>query len=237
MSNNSNIQQQPVPEDGRWLFVGPSGVLSKDPTIASQSVNSEKKTVEVKQLAPTVKLKLFRGLSGNRNVMKPLVTWIGSTTFLNVSAVSLTTVAFAIQPTYSVEFTSLATIYDEFKIDEVRLIMDTSPLNGNGAGASTLAIAYDMDGVVTPPSFAQVCDYQNALLHITDGAHAKLSYKAHVAAPEVTSSSIILPPWQDCNTASSLSYGTIVFANVAKPTTGVSLYYVIRLKCSFRSRR
>jgi len=223
-----------------WMFVQSACSSGSVSTVAAVSSATAPATEEKKDenQVKIAKFRISKGIGrGRGKATKPFTTWIGWNSYQAISSSALTKAIFAIVPSYSADWSGLVTIYDEFRLDELKFSMDCAALTNNGAGATSVALAYDLDGISSAPAYGAVLDYANVKYHVADAAHGRLDFKTKVSSPEVTSSGVIIPKWQDIAQSTNYNWGVMVFANAAVPTSAVNLQYMFRVKVSFRSRR
>lgn len=136
------------------------------------------------------------------------------------------------------QFSSLAAVFDQYRIDEIELWMVgnnvVSAENSNGL----LCTVVDFDDAVALSTFAQAQDYNNAMTTAMGVQHYR-RFVPHAATATYsgtfTSYGNVESPWIDASSGSVQHYGFKVAATATSIICGFNL--IIRFKLSFRNVR
>ncbi len=142
------------------------------------------------------------------------------------SSASTRAAAISMDPSFSADWTSLSSIFDEFRMRAVKITIIpyyryVTTVNG------VWAISFDNDSSGTPSSLDSVVQYGNSSYFGTNERHMALYRR-----PNWTPSAY----WLDVASPTN-NPGSIQMYGIDLPTSGGLLYYFVELFCEFRSRR
>jgi len=133
-------------------------------------------------------------------------------------------------------YTSYTTCFDQYKIDEIEVWVESANQN-NTIATCRLATAVDLDNSAAPSSYGDVTDFQGALISNCMGGHYH-RFVPHLAIAEYagafTSYGNIPPTWIDCASPGVEHYG-LKLATDAVDGVVRNLYVNYRAKISFRA--
>jgi len=123
-------------------------------------------------------------------------------------------------PSGSSDWTSLASIYDEFRVVGCKLTLVSRQQNSVTAGSNAIMVVYDNDDSLALSSYAQACEYQN--VHMIPAIwNDHFAYKFKFSRPSAGKETAL--PWTDV-AAPSASPGAI---KMYASTLSVSINYFI----------
>lgn len=187
-----------------------------DRTIEDGFLNTEQKSLKL----VLSRLSNSKGLGSGS--LKTRLSYI-STVTTNGSGAYLS--ALSLDPSSSSEFSSFATLYDEFRVTSVTV--QWSPTLTGSATPGSMLFAFDNDSAVAPASQTEVLCYQNFRFDCL-GKHIKETYHR----PNITQSAY----WVDM-ASSSGSLGSIPFVIGYSNASVVVGQFVITLHTDMRGRR
>ncbi len=232
-----------------WLFVGSDGkqVSAVNSTyvpqpssssVASSSNNSVSAqssshvAVSVAPAAPTYSIKVSRP-------SKPITTifpYCGTMSCTSGSAVSVAVGVFS-SMMLAPAWTSLSLLYDEYCLNSVEMTADFSDACAS-SGIRMLATAYDPNST-SGRAWATVNEFTNSKIKnmYGGGNYCGVVRKFTIGNPLYVSGGIVSQKWQDCATATGISYGSVLFASDRVAAANGTMNYVIKFNVSFRSRK
>lgn len=136
------------------------------------------------------------------------------------------------------QFSSLAAVFDQYRIDEIELWMVGNNVVSSENSNGLLCTVVDFDDAVALGTFAQAQDYNNAMTTAMGVQHYR-RFAPHAATATYsgtfTSYGNVESPWIDASSGSVQHYGFKVAATTTSIICGFNL--IIRYKLSFRNVR
>jgi hypothetical protein len=176
-----------------------------------------------------------------QNIVYKFSESIGQTTFVTTSTTLATFAAIAFTANQLDEFSALAAVFDQYKIDEIEVWIEPLTIgtgnNSSGAGGY-IYTCVDYDDANVPSTLNTVLDYQNVCMSAsTEGHYHRFKPHVAVAAYSGTFTSFLnmADQWVDCASPNVQHYG---IKGAVTTTTASTIYnYRARFHISFRNLR